>query len=218
MTNPFMTFTEYAIHNPGTLEMALPIVEAVGIKAGTRVLELGGGSGQVACVLAKHWNCTVVTLEPWHGGEEIQARAEREGVWDRVIPLKLEVQALPFPRNSFDAVIAFGTLEMIGADRPIALEQVRRVLRPGSCFGIGEAMNLDVVDPTFQFDTLQQNVALFQHHGLEVIKAEYFADGYRWWLDNADRINREHESWIKLARGDGGRSLGLGMVIGRKTM
>ena len=41
--NPFMDFTEYAIYNPGTLEMALPVVEAVGITAGMRVLELGGG-------------------------------------------------------------------------------------------------------------------------------------------------------------------------------
>lgn len=114
VNNPFMDATEYAVYNPGTLEMALPVIEAVGIQARMRVLELGGGSGQVACILAKHWNCTVITLEPWSGGEEIQIRAKREGVWDRVIPLKLEVQHLPFPRASFDAVIAFGTLEMTG--------------------------------------------------------------------------------------------------------
>ena len=48
-----------------------------------------------------------------------------------MIPRKLEVQHLPFPRASFDAAIAFGTLEMIGADRPIALEQIKRVLQPG---------------------------------------------------------------------------------------
>ena len=211
-----MTFTEYAVYNPGTLEMALPVVEAVGIQAGMRVFELGGGSGQVACILAKHWNCTVITLEPWQGGEEIQARAKREGVWDRVIPLKLEVQNLPFPRASFDAVIAFGTLEMIGADRPIALEQVKRVLQPGSSFGIGEAMNLDVANPTFAFDTLEQNVALFKHHGFEIARAEYFSHGYQWWLDNADRINKDDQDWVKQTRADGGRSLTLGMVIGRK--
>ncbi len=214
--NPFMNFTENAVYNPGTLEMALPVVEAVGIKAGMRVLELGGGSGQVACILAKHWNCTVVTLEPWSGDEEIQARAKREGVWDRVIPLKLEVQHLPFPRASFDAVIAFGTLEMIGTDRAIALEQIKRVLQPRSSFGIGEAMNFDVANPTFEFDTLEQNVSLFKHHGFEVTRAEYFSHGYQWWLDNADRIKKDDQDWIKKTRADGGRSLTLGIVIGRK--
>ena len=69
---PFVSVTEYAVYNPGTLEMALPVVEAVGIRAGMRVFELGGGSGQVACILAKHWNCTVVTLEPWHGAKRFK--------------------------------------------------------------------------------------------------------------------------------------------------
>ena len=214
--NPFMEFSEYAIFNPGTLEMAQPVIEACDIQPGMRVLELGAGSGQVACVLAKHWNCTVVTLEPWNDCQEIQDRAERDGVWERVIPLKLEVQHLPFPRNSFDAAIAFGTLEMIGEDRPIALEQVKRVLKPGACFGIGEAMNLDVSQPTFQHDTLEQNRELFEHHGFEIAQAGYFERAYQWWLDNADRLNREQDPWIQHTRADGGRSVSMGMVIGRK--
>ena len=216
MTNPFMDFTDYAAYGPGTLEMALPVVEACGIERGMRVLELGGGSGQVACVLAKHWDCTVVTLEPWHGGEPIQERAEREGVWDRVIPLRVDVQSAPFPRACFDAAIAFGTLEMIGVDRPMALEAVRRMLRPGARFGIGEAMSLPVPDPSHEFDTLEVSVNLFRHHGFEVERAEYFEHGYRWWLDNFDRIGRETEDWVRKAKADGGRSLTLGMVVGRK--
>jgi Protein-L-isoaspartate(D-aspartate) O-methyltransferase (PCMT) len=74
MNNPFLDFSDYAIYNPGTLEMALPVVEAVNIKPGMRVLEIGAGSGKVACLLAKHWNVTVVTLEPWSDGIEIQDR------------------------------------------------------------------------------------------------------------------------------------------------
>ena len=105
---------------------------------------------------------------------------------------------------------------MIGVDRPIALEQIKRVLLPGASFGIGEAMNLDVANPTFEFDTLEQNVRLFKHHGFEVTRAEYFSQGYQWWLDNADRIDKDAEDWVKQTRADGGRSLTLGMVIGRK--
>jgi cyclopropane fatty-acyl-phospholipid synthase-like methyltransferase len=214
--NPFMEFTEYAIYNPGTLEMALPVVEGCGIKSGMRVLELGGGSGQVACVLAKHWNVTVITLEPWNSCEDIQTRAKCEGVWDRVIPMKLEVQHVPFPDNCFDAVIAFGTLEMIGTLHGIALEQVKRVLVPGGCFGIGEAMSLDVPNPSHRFDTLEQNRKLFEHHGFEIAQAKYFEQGFQWWLDNFDRISKEDGEWVQRARADAGRSLSLGMVIGRK--
>lgn len=90
------------------------------------------------------------------------------------------------------------------------------MLRPGSSFGIGEAMNFDVANPTFKFDTLEQNVALFEHHGFEITRAEYFSRGYQWWLDNADRIKKDDQHWVKQTRADGGRSLTLGMVIGRK--
>ena len=215
INNPFLDFSDYAIYNPGTLEMALPLIEAVAIKPGMRVLEIGAGSGKVACILAKHWNVTVIALEPWSDGADIQARAAREGVWDRVISMKLEVQNLPFSRDSFDAVIAFGTLEMIGQDRSIALEQIKKVLKPGSSFGIAEAMNLDVPKPSFEFDTLEQNRALFQHHGFEISHASYFKDGFQWWLDNADRIQK-HDEHERLVRADGGRSLSLGMIVGRK--
>jgi cyclopropane fatty-acyl-phospholipid synthase-like methyltransferase len=220
--NPFLAIpeAERAIWNPGTLEMALPVVEAVGIQAGMRVLEVGGGSGQVACILAKHWNCTVVTLEPWHGGADIDARAKAEGVWDRVLALKLEVQHLPFARESFDAVIAFGALEMMTLDRPIALEQIKRVLKKGACFGIGEAMNRTAEKPAYpEFDTLEQNVALFQHHGFEIVQATYFADGYQMWVENLEKywVNPPVGEREKIL-GDAGRSIGNGLLVGRKPL
>lgn len=215
MQNPFLDFTDYAIYNPGTLEMALPLIEAVGIKPRMRVLEIGAGSGKIACILAKHWNVTVITLEPWSDGADIQARAMREGVWDRVISMKLEVQHLPFSRDSFDAAIAFGTLEMIGKDRAIALEQVKKILKPGSRFGIAEAMSLDVPKPSFEFDTLEENRKLFEHHGFEIAHASYFEHGYQWWLDNADRIQK-HDEHERMVRADEGKSLSLGMLVGQK--
>jgi cyclopropane fatty-acyl-phospholipid synthase-like methyltransferase len=215
--NPFLAVAERAVWNPGTLEMALPVVQRTGIQPGMRVLEIGGGSGQVACILAKHWNVTVVTLEPWHGGADIDARARAEGVWDRVLPLKLEVQHLPFARDSFDAVIAFGAMEMIGKDRPIALEQIKRVLRPGGFFGIGEAMNRSVEKPAYmEFDTLEQNKALLKHHGFEITHAAYFEDGYEMWLENLkgwkDVSAQERDKIVS----DGGRSIANGILIGRK--
>ena len=215
MQNPFLDFTDYVIYNPGTLEMALPLIEAVGIKPRMRVLEIGAGSGKIACILAKHWNVTVITLEPWSDGADIQARAMREGVWDRVISMKLEVQHLPFSRDSFDAAIAFGTLEMIGKDRAIALEQVKKILKPGSRFGIAEAMSLDVPKPSFEFDTLEENRKLFEHHGFEIAHASYFEHGYQWWLDNADRIQK-HDEHERMVRADEGKSLSLGMLVGQK--
>jgi hypothetical protein len=121
----------------------------------------------------------------------------------------------PFLDFSDYAIYNPGTLELIGKERSIALEQVKRVLKPGSSFGLGEAMNLDVSNPTFKFDTLEQNRILFEHHGFEILQGKYFEHGYQWWLDNADRIQK-HDEHERLVRADAGRSLSLGMIVGRK--
>jgi cyclopropane fatty-acyl-phospholipid synthase-like methyltransferase len=108
-SNPFTSVDEPAILGPGTLDMALPLVDALRVRPGMRVLEVGGGTGQVATILAKAWDVTVFTLEPWHGGEDIQARAAAAGVTDRVIALTSRAQELPFAADTFDAVLSINS-------------------------------------------------------------------------------------------------------------
>jgi SAM-dependent methyltransferase len=233
--SPFLAVTERAVGGPGTLEMALPLVEAVGIRPGMRVLEVGGGSGQVATVLAAHWDVDVVVLEPWHGGGRIQTRAAAAGVGQRVLALKLKAQDLGiFAEGTFDAVISIGSFEMIGDERPAALAQLVRVTRPGGGIGIAEPMGLpapippEVADldvrchghkPGFRnsFRTVEWNRSLFGEHGLVVTDADayYFPEAHRWWLDYAAEGNISPQEQ-ELIRTDGGRWLSLGLVVGRK--
>lgn len=228
--NPFLSVTERQNWGPGSLEMALPLVEALGIRPGMRVLEVGAGSGQIAAILAKHWDVAVVTLEPWHGGEGVQAFAAREGVHNRVLALKLCAQAMPFADATFDAVLSIGSFEMIGADRPQALAEMVRVTRPGCGVGIAEPMcrpadmppEVAALDRTgelhFQelFRTVDWNRALFAAHGLQVTHASYFPDGYRWWVENEPQARIPAAERDLIAK-DGGRWLALGMVVGRKA-
>jgi cyclopropane fatty-acyl-phospholipid synthase-like methyltransferase len=232
--NPFLNITERAVWGPGTLEMALPLVEAVKIRPGMRVLEVGAGSGQVAAILAAHWDVSVAALEPWEGGQEIQARAAAAGVGQRVLGLKLKAQDLGIVADgTFDAVISIGSFEIIGDERPQALEQMVRVAKPGARVGIAEPMCLPVPIPPevleldrragaqwhdYHFRTVEWNRALFERHGLTVgaSDAYYFPDAYSWWLDYAAARKvppAEHE----LIRADGGRWLSLGLVVGQKA-
>ncbi len=228
--NPFLAVDERAAWGPASLEMALPLVEAVGIRRGMRILEVGGGSGQIATILAAHWNIAVFTLEPWHGGEEIQARAAAAGVEDKVIALKLNAQDLPFAAATFDAIISIGSFEMIGDERPQALTQLVRVLKPGGRLGIAEPMCLPVpMPPTlaelearhqlgFQeaFRTVAWNCALFEQHGLTITHQHYFAEADQWWLDYAAESNIA-DAEKELIRNNHGQWLSLGMVVGQKS-
>jgi ubiquinone/menaquinone biosynthesis C-methylase UbiE len=229
--NPFVNVPERANLGPGTLEMALPLIETVGIQPGTRILEVGSGSGQVATILAKHWNVTVFTLEPWaeDGCEHIQERVAEAGVWDKVIPLKLNVQDLPFAASAFDAVISINSFEMIGDDRPQALAQMIRVTKPGGYIGIAEPMchpvpiSSDIaeldrqhnLDFQYYFRTIDWNCDLFKRSGLVVTYQSYFPEALQWWRDYADegKISLGEQNLI---RRDSGHWLSLGMVVGRK--
>lgn len=227
--NPFLAIEQPTAWGPGSFEMALPLAEAVGIRPGMRVLEIGGGSGQIATTLAKHFGVTVVTLEPWTDGSGIAAYAASQGVGNQVLPLRLKAQSLPFAAESFDAVISIGSFEMIGDERPQALAEVLRVLRPGAAFGIAEPMCQEVPMPNdlaaldtahdlgFEkaFRSVEWNRQLLQSHGLTIRASQYFAESRTWWLEYQAKGKispAEQELILK----DAGRWISLGMVVGVK--
>lgn len=106
-------------------------VEASGIKAGERVLDIAGGTADLASLFAKRagekgevWltdiNNSMLTIG-------------RDRLLDRggAIPVaQCDAEKLPFPSNHFDCVsIAFGLRNMTHKD--LALEEMFRVLRAG---------------------------------------------------------------------------------------
>lgn len=209
--------------------MAQALVEAIGVGPGQRVLEVGGGSGQVAATVARHWGAQVLTLEPWTDGAEIMANAAEAGVANQVLAMKLRAEELPFPDNSFDGAFSIGAFEMIGEQRPTALRQIMRVLRPGARFGIAEPMCLGGMPADLQaldreaslgfesaFRTVEWNQKLFAEHGLKVAAARSYEQAYEWWLQYAES-GKISEDEKRLIRQDGGRWLTLGLVVGEKV-
>ena len=174
---------------PGSFEMAFLLIEATHIASGMRVLEVGGGSGQIAATLAKHWNVSVVTLEPWTDGSEIRDVAHRNSVGNRVLPIRLTAQNLPFADETFDAVISIGSFEMIGDERPQALAEIIRVSKDGAMIGAAEPMCRSDIAPKevavlddenqleFQkcFRTVEWYSKLFHSCRLSITDAHYFS-------------------------------------------
>lgn len=231
INNPLLQFKDREAWGPGSFEMAFSLIEATGIKTGMRVLEVGGGSGQIAVALAKHWNVTVFTLEPWLGGNQIQARAAEAGVWDRVIALCMRAQNMRFADETFDAVISIGSFEMIGEERPDALEQMVRVAKRGARIGVAEPMCLPVPIPPdireldhnrfpdgrgfeYHFRSVDWTAELFERAGLAVIERRYFPEAIRWWHEFSEQVSEAERALI---HADSGRWGSLGMVVGEKN-
>jgi len=106
-------------------------VQRANIRPGMRVLDIAGGTGDLAQAFARHagtsgqvW-LTDINASMLHEG--------RDRLIDRGLVLPLVVcnaEQLPFPDGYFDRVsVAFGLRNMTHKDR--ALVEMRRVLRPG---------------------------------------------------------------------------------------
>ena len=95
--------------------------------AGTRVLDIGCGTGAALAVLADHFGCKVAGVDP-SAGMLAQARARlpaadvREGTAER----------LPFGDGAFDAALMMTVVHLV--DRPRAFPEARRVLAPAGRF------------------------------------------------------------------------------------
>jgi len=95
------------------------------IGPGTRVLELGCGTGEFTRRLAEEGSC-LVALDL---SAELLARARPKVPPSRARFLRADAMTLPFPDASFDAVYGCSVLHHL--DPETALAEVRRVLRPG---------------------------------------------------------------------------------------
>ena len=99
-----------------------PLREALRGAPGRRLLDVGGGTGNYALALRdEDWDVVVSDRSA-----EMLARAAAKGLET----VEADAQALPFDDASFDALICVSMLHHVD-DRPRALAEQRRVLRPG---------------------------------------------------------------------------------------
>lgn len=223
MSNPFLSIKNPKPFGAGSYEMAFPLINALNLKPGMRVLEIGAGSGQVATILAKNWNVSVVTLEPWEDLKAIQDFSIEQGVENLVLAMNVNAKQMPFPDNSFDVVFAIGSFFMID-EREKALSEIIRVTRKNGYIGIAEPMSHSIEMPTKLYKheiashyqnwlrTLAWNTNLFKQYQLTVFESYYFSESFQWMKDNFRYYDGEKDFILD----DNGRWLSLGLVVGQK--
>jgi SAM-dependent methyltransferase len=100
------------------------------LRAGEAVLEVGCGTGELWVTGAKRVLARSITLSDLSPG---MARAARDRLKSRGLEAQscvANVEALPFPDGAFDAVAANHMMYHV-ADIPLAVRELRRVLRKG---------------------------------------------------------------------------------------
>jgi ubiquinone/menaquinone biosynthesis C-methylase UbiE len=135
-TYDFMAHIGKTVINPGGSAGREHVLNALRPRPGSRVLEIGCGTGHAACLIAERYDChvTAVDIAP-KMVESARAVVEARGLRGRVHCEVGDITALPFDDARFDHVLWQAVLMFV--DKPRAIAEIGRVLRPGGrCAGL----------------------------------------------------------------------------------
>jgi demethylmenaquinone methyltransferase / 2-methoxy-6-polyprenyl-1,4-benzoquinol methylase len=106
-------------------------IRQAGVRAGMRVLDVAGGTGDLARAFAREVGPDGLVVLTDINAQMLAAGRDRLLDEGRIVPaVRCDAERLPFPDRSFDVVsVGFGLRNMTHKEQ--ALAQMRRVLRPG---------------------------------------------------------------------------------------
>lgn len=219
---------------PNPLWLVEALLQAMHLKPGMRVLDLGCGKAITSIFLARELDVQVWAADLWIAPADNLARIDAAGVADRVFPLRVEAHSLPFAEGYFDAVLSVDAYHYFGTGDLYFAQYIAPLLKPGGELGVvvpGVANEISEVpphlkpywDPAFHsFHSPDWWRRHIEHSGrAKVTKADRVSEGWRDWLTwqevcveagvRADSAQREAE----MLRVDGGRHLGFTRLVAR---
>src|SRR5690349_11219557 len=114
------------------------LTEALDLRAGMRVLDLGCGRAMSSVFLRREFDVQVWATDLWFNASENLQRIRDAGVEDGVFPIHADARALPFAAGFFDAVVSIDSYFYFGTD-DLYLNTLARFVKPGGRIGMAGA-------------------------------------------------------------------------------
>jgi cyclopropane fatty-acyl-phospholipid synthase-like methyltransferase len=130
---------------PNVLWLTEFLCEAMALRPGMRVLDLGCGKALSSVFLAREFGVQVWATDLWIPATENAGRIRAAGLEDRVFPIYADARHLPYADEFFDAIVSVDAFEYFGTDGSF-LPSLVRLLRPGGQIGIANVGVLREVD------------------------------------------------------------------------
>jgi ubiquinone/menaquinone biosynthesis C-methylase UbiE len=137
------------------------IVEAVGLRSGDDLVDIGCGDGTLLRMAREVSVCSALGLLATEEEVALLRRTGlnvRQGLTDR----------LPVPDASASVVVCNSVLLVVPREKiPASLREICRIAKPGARIFIGEIPFAEYIDPTPRFNTRRETLSyLYRKHGL----------------------------------------------------
>jgi SAM-dependent methyltransferase len=207
------------------------LAEAIDLRPGMRVLDLGCGRAVSSIFLHREFGVQVWATDLWFSASENLQRARDAGVDAGVFPIHADARSLPFASEFFDAIVCIDSMIYYGTDDQY-LSYLARFVKPGGPIGIAGAGlmgEMEDVIPNHLRDWWTPDLwclhsaPWWRRHWerpgfLDIEVADTLPDGWRLWMEWLRLIAPENTTEIQAIADDAGRHLGYVRVVGRRRL
>ena len=131
------------------LEATVEMADALAIRAGDRILDVGSGIGGPARYFAQRFGCRVTGIDLTLEFCEVARELTRATHLDAKVDITHgDALAMPFASGSFDGAYSMN-VSMNIADKPALYREIHRVLRPGGWLMLSEIASGGAGDPDY---------------------------------------------------------------------
>src|SRR5580698_1126363 len=114
------------------------LAEAMVLRPGMRVLDLGCGRAMSSIFLHREFGVQVWAVDLWFNPSENLQRIRDAGVENGVFPIHANARSLPFAAEFFDAIVSIDSFYYYGTD-DLYLNYLARFVKPGGPVAIAGA-------------------------------------------------------------------------------
>jgi len=205
------------------------LAEALDLRSGMRVLDLGCGLAMSSIFMRREFDVQVWATDLWFSAANNLQRIRDAAVDDGVFPIHADARSLPFAPEFFDAVVSIDSFVYYGTD-DLYLNYLARFLKPGGVLGIAGAGVMQEFDGAVP-DHLRawwepsmyclHSALWWRRHWertgiLEIEVADTFPHGWQLWRDWQVVVAPDNAVEIQAVETDRGRYLGYVRLVGRR--
>jgi SAM-dependent methyltransferase len=205
------------------------LAEALDLRSGIRVLDLGCGCAASSIFLHREFGVQVWATDLWFSVSENLQRIRDAGVEAGVFPIHAEARSLPFATDFFDAIVSIDSFVYYGTD-DLYLNYLARFVKPGGLLGIAGAGLMREIEGSIPEHLREwwepslwclHSAAWWRRHWertgiMNIELADTMPDGWHAWLDWQRVVCPENSIEIKTVEADRGSYLGYVRIVGRR--